>query len=157
MVVIEKLGVPVIADFYLCGPATFMNDLTAGLAAWGVDAKRVHTEIFGPRESITPGVIDATARPPHPPAASVGPGPHVSFTRSGLTVAWDPRFQNLLELAEACDVPVRWSCRTGVCHTCETSLVSGTVSYRPEPLQSPADGYVLICCCQPEEELVVDL
>ena len=155
--VIEKLGVPVHADFYLCGPTTFLSDLTAGLQAWGVDATRVHSEIFGPGASITPGVVDATARPPHPPAGSAGRGPRVSFARSGLTVAWDPRFQNLLELAEACDVPVRWSCRTGVCHTCETSLVSGTVRYRPEPLQAPANGNVLICCCQPEEELVVDL
>jgi ferredoxin-NADP reductase len=155
--VIEKLGVPRSADFYLCGPAAFLRDLTAGLAAWGIDAKRVHTEIFGPGESTTPGVINATARPPHPPAAPAGPGPRVSFARSGLSVAWDPEFQSLLELAEACDVPVRWSCRTGVCHTCESGLISGTVSYRPEPLQAPTDGNVLICCCQPTEEVIVDL
>jgi ferredoxin-NADP reductase/MOSC domain-containing protein YiiM len=154
---IEKLGVPRTADFYLCGPATFLRDLTAGLTAWGVGANHVHTEIFGTAPSITPGVIAAPARPPHPPAASAGSGPSISFARSGLTVAWDPKFQSLLELAEACDVPVRWSCRTGVCHTCETSLISGTVSYHPDPLQPPADGHILICCCQPEQELVVDL
>jgi ferredoxin len=81
----------------------------------------------------------------------------VSFARSGLAVAWNAKYQSLLELAEACDVPVRWSCRTGVCHTCESGLISGKVSYQPEPLEPPADGKVLICCAQPREEVVVDL
>jgi ferredoxin-NADP reductase/MOSC domain-containing protein YiiM len=154
---IEKLGVPRTADFYLCGPTTFIGDLTASLVALGVNAARVHAETFGPSGSMTPGVIGAPARPPHPPAAPAGLGPLVSFARSGLTVAWDKRFQSLLELAEACDVPVRWACRTGVCHTCETSLISGTVHYQFEPLQAAADGHILICCCQPNDELVVDL
>jgi ferredoxin len=157
MAAIEKLGVPRTADFYLCGPTTFTDDLTAGLVVWGVDAARVHSETFGPGGSMTPGVIGASARPPHPPATSGGLGPSVSFARSGLTVPWDKSFQSLLELAEACDVPVRWACRTGVCHTCETSLISGTVNYQTEPLQAPVDGHVLICCCQPKDELVVDL
>jgi ferredoxin-NADP reductase/MOSC domain-containing protein YiiM len=154
---IEKIGLPRGADFYLCGPAKFISDLTTGLAAWGAEATRVHTEIFGPGESMTPGISGAPTRPPHQPAPSGGLGPRISFARSGLTVAWDTRFQSLLELAEACDVPVRWSCRTGVCHSCETSLISGTVNYRPEPLQAPAEGQVLICCCQPKDDLVVDL
>ncbi len=47
-----------------------------------------------------------------------------------------------LGLAEACDVPVRWSCRTGVCHTCETGLVAGSVIYNPDPVDAPADGNV---------------
>jgi ferredoxin len=87
----------------------------------------------------------------------VGAGPQVSFARSGLTVQWDAKYQSLLELAEACDVPVRWSCRTGVCHNCESGLISGTVSYRPDPLERPATGDVLICCSQPQEDVVIDL
>jgi len=157
MAVIEQLGVPRGADFYLCGPSTFLHDLTGGLVAWGVSADRVHTEIFGPGDPITPGVAAVATRPPHQPAGPVGAGPRVSFARSGIAVAWDPKYQSLLELAEACDVPVRWSCRTGVCHTCESGLISGAVSYQPEPLQAPAEGNVLICCCQPQEEVVVDL
>jgi ferredoxin len=117
----------------------------------------VHTEVFGPGEPITPGVAAVASRPPHQPSGSAGSGPPLTFARSGLTVAWDAKYQSLLELAEACDVPVRWSCRTGVCHTCESGLISGTVSYRPDPLQAPADGNVLICCCQPREEIVLDL
>jgi ferredoxin len=74
----------------------------------------------------------------------------VTFTRSGLSVPWDSRFNSLLELAEACDVPVKWSCRTGVCHYCETALVGGTVRYSPAPLDPPGKERVLICCATPE-------
>ena len=81
----------------------------------------------------------------------------VSFARSGLNVRWGSSFQNLLELAEACDVPVRWACRTGVCHTCETGLVAGKVGYLPDPIDAPAEGNMLICCARPEGDVVVDL
>jgi ferredoxin-NADP reductase/MOSC domain-containing protein YiiM/ferredoxin len=155
--VLEKLGVPRDADFYLCGPAAFLSDLSAGLAAWGISDDRVHTEIFGPGKPITPGVVDAPHALPHLPAGAVGPGPRVSFARSGLNVCWDPKFPSVLDLAEACDVPVRWSCRTGVCHTCESGLISGSVSYQPEPLESPAQGNLLICCSRPQGDVVIDL
>ena len=134
-----------------------MSDLTAGLAAWGIAASRIRTEIFGPGPSNAPGVAASPRGSPHSPAGSLGAGPLVSFARSGLNVRWGPAFQSLLELAEACDVPVRWSCRTGVCHTCETGLVVGTVGYRPDPVDAPADGNVLICCSQPDGDIVIDL
>ena len=155
--VLDELGVPRNADFYLCGPAAFLQDLSAGLAAWGVAGDHVHMEIFGPGKSMTPGISDAPKRPTHAPAGPIGHGPQVSFARSGLTVRWDENYQSLLELAEACDVPVRWSCRTGVCHNCESGLVSGAVSYQPEPLDPPAAGDLLICCSQPQEDVVIDL
>jgi ferredoxin-NADP reductase len=157
MRVLEALGVPLNGDFYICGPSAFMRDLTAGLATLGVAPDRIHTEMFGAGPSMTPGVAAAPVRPPHLPEGPAGAGPQISFARSGLNVRWDPAFQNLLELAEACDVPVRWSCRTGVCHNCESGLVAGTVSYRPAPVDAPADGNVLICCAQPEGDVVLDL
>jgi ferredoxin len=52
---------------------------------------------------------------------------------------------------------VRWSCRIGVCHTCETAVISGTVRYAPAPVDDPADGDALICCSQPRDDLVLDL
>jgi ferredoxin-NADP reductase/MOSC domain-containing protein YiiM len=154
---LEKLGVPRDADFYLCGPAAFMEDLSAGLAALGVSDDRVHTEIFGPGKPITPGVVASSHAPPHPPQGPPGPGPHISFARSGLNVCWDSKFSNLLDFAEACDVPVRWACRTGVCHTCESGLISGNINYEPEPLEPPGPGNLLICCSQPEDDVVIDL
>jgi ferredoxin-NADP reductase len=154
---IEELGAPRDADFYLCGPSAFMNDLAVELGSWGVAANRIHTEIFGSTPPRTPGIAAAPRRPPHQPAGSAGVGPLVSFARSGLNVRWAPAFQSLLELAEACDVPVRWACRTGVCHTCETGLINGAVGYRPEPVEPPAEGNLLICCSQPQGDIALDL
>jgi ferredoxin len=155
--VLHQLDLPRNGDFYICGPSTFMSDLGAGLAALGVTPDHIHTEIFGAGPSITPGIAAAPRRPPHLPAGLPAAGALVSFARSGLNVRWGPTFHSLLELAEACDVPVRWSCRTGVCHTCETGLVAGKVGYRPDPIDAPADGNVLICCSQPEGDIVIDL
>ena len=156
--VLDELGIPRDGDFYLCGPTSFLRDLRTGLAASGVAAERVHSETFSGGESTTPGVVAAAARPPHPPAGNPGTGPLVSFARSGVAVRWQPSaYQSLLELAEACDVPVRWSCRTGVCHNCESGLISGPVAYQPDPLDPPADGNLLICCSQPRGDVVIDI
>ena len=155
---LEQLGVPRDGDFYLCGPSSFLTDLRTALAAWGVPPSRIHSEIFSGGPSLTPGVVGAAARSPHPPAGAPGTGALVTFARSGLSVRWRPsQDQSLLELAEACDVPVRWSCRTGVCHNCESGLISGSVGYEPAPLDTPAEGNVLICCSRPEGDVVIDI
>src|SRR6266568_3653871 len=154
---LAALDLPRAADAYICGPAAFMAEVSAALVGLGVVGSRVHTEIFGAAPSQTPGIAPAAARPPHLPPGEPGDGPQVAFARSGLTVRWDRGHASLLELAEACHVPVRWSCRTGVCHTCETGLLSGTVSYAPDPVDDPADGSALICCSQPRGDLVLDM
>jgi ferredoxin-NADP reductase/MOSC domain-containing protein YiiM len=153
---LERIGVSRNSDFYLCGPASFLQNMRDGLGGWGVPAGNVHTEIFGSHEAITPGMAQV-AHNPHPPQGVPGSGPPVSFARSGITAAWDPKFKSLLELAEACDVPVRWSCRTGVCHTCMTGLIAGSIVYNPEPLERPAPGNVLVCCSQPNADVTLDL
>jgi ferredoxin-NADP reductase/MOSC domain-containing protein YiiM len=153
---LERIGVSQGSDFYLCGPSSFLQNMRDGLRNWCVLAGNVHTEIFGSLEAITPGMaqVDHT---PHLPQGPPGSGPPVSFARSGITAAWDPKFGSLLELAEACDVPVRWSCRTGVCHTCMTGLIGGSIMYNPEPLENPAPGNVLVCCSQPNAGVTLDL
>ncbi|MGA2096473.1 MAG: MOSC and FAD-binding oxidoreductase domain-containing protein [Candidatus Acidiferrum sp.] len=155
--VLKQWGVPQEADFYLCGPNEFLSSLTAALREWGVSAHQVFTEIFGAGAARTPGIHNARTRSPHQPEGPAGPGHQVSFTRSGLNVAWRSNWHSLLELAEACDVPVRWACRTGVCHNCESGLISGAVDYQPEPLEPPADGNVLICCSRPRGDIEIDL
>ena len=59
--------------------------------------------------------------------------------------------------AYAWEVPTRWSCRTGVCHTCITALLSGDITYAPAPLEPPADGQLLICCARPGTDIFVDM
>jgi ferredoxin-NADP reductase len=154
---LDRLGVIRDADFYLCGPPSFLKQLTEGLKTWGADSTRIYLEVFGQEAPITPGIAQLSRPPVHAPAGEPGIGPQVSFTRSGLTVPWNSRFSSLLDFAEACDVPVQWSCRTGVCHTCECGLVGGTVQYEPDPLEPPATGNLLICCSRPSGDVEIDL
>lgn len=151
-------GIPTQADVYLCGPARFMVDMKAALTNLGFARRQIHTEIFNGLESMNPGIVGDAIRAPHLPENHGATGPIVSFARSGIDVHWDGvAYQNILELAEACDVPVRWACRTGVCHNCESGLVSGSIAYSPEPIDKPADGNLLICCSQPVGDTVIDL
>src|SRR4051812_13884761 len=126
-----------------------MDDGRDALLALGPPRGETHAEAFGAARA-------AGAAAPHLPADPPATGHAVAFARSSLTVRFDDRWGNLLELAEACDVPAAWSCRTGVCHRCETGLVAGAVSYDPEPLDRPPAGSVLLCCARPEGDVALD-
>ncbi|OBH86339.1 sulfurase [Mycobacterium scrofulaceum] len=155
---IAALGIPASATAYLCGPTQFMSDMRDALAAGGLAPERIHSELFGALPPINPGVVDDTPRnAPHPPAGLPGTGPPITFARSGLTVTWSSAYGSILELAEACDVPTRFSCRSGVCHLCVTGVVAGRTAYVQQPLEPPEQGTVLICSAAPETELVLDL
>jgi ferredoxin-NADP reductase len=154
---IAALGLPTDATAYLCGPTAFMNDIRDALTAAGVDPAHIHTELFGALPPINPGVVGEPPKRPHPPEGVPGSGPRITFARTGLSVNWAPGFHTLLELAEACDVPTRYSCRSGVCHTCVTPVIEGTTDYSQPPLEEPADGTVLLCTATPHTDLVLDL
>ena len=151
------LDVPASASAYVCGPASFMTDMQEALTAIGADPARIHTELFGALPPVNPGLIGQTRRPPHAPTGPPGTGPLVTFARSGISAPFAASRRSVLDLADACDVPTRWACRTGVCHTCTTPLLSGDVTYSPDPLEPPADGEVLICCAQPRTDIVLDM
>ena len=157
LAVLEQAGVPVDADHYLCGPDAFMRAMGAALTARGVPPERVATEAFGAVAVHRSGIVGDGDRPPHLPDGPPGTGPTVSFVRSGLDVPWDDRWPSLLDLAEACDVPVGFGCRIGVCHNCESGLLAGDVAYDTAPLEPPADGRVLVCCTRPASALTLDL
>jgi ferredoxin-NADP reductase/MOSC domain-containing protein YiiM len=151
------LAIPADASAYICGPTSFMTDMRNALTALGVEADAIHTELFGALTAINPGLTGQHARPPHQPPGPPGTGPLVTFARSGMSTRFGDGWRSVLDLADACDVPTRWSCRTGVCHTCVTPLMSGDISYSPEPLEPPAAGDVLICCAQPRNDIVLDM
>jgi ferredoxin-NADP reductase/MOSC domain-containing protein YiiM/ferredoxin len=154
---LSTLELPQDADFYVCGPDAFMRAAGAALTARGVAPERVATEAFGAVAVHRSGIVNGDARPPHPPDGAPGTGPAITFVRSSLTIPWDERFGNLLDFAEACDVPVGFGCRNGVCHNCESGLLSGAVNYDPDPLEPPDDGRILVCCSRPQSELTLDL
>ncbi|MFI7068154.1 MOSC domain-containing protein [Kribbella sp. NPDC050124] len=137
---------------FLCGPPGFMAEVSGMLQRLGIDAEDVRTETFG---TISAHIV---LRHPHEPSPPAVGGPQVSFARSRISAGFDSaRWRSLLDLAEECDVPVTWSCRTGVCHRCETAVVAGNVTYQPEPLDLPAPGNTLLCCARPTSDLTLDL
>src|SRR3954447_18756944 len=155
--VLDGAGVPADADCYLCGPDAFMRAMGAALAARGTPPDRVATEAFGAVAVAASGIVKAGDREPHVPDGPPGTGPVVTFSRSNVAVAWDDRFGSLLDFAEACDVPVGFGCRIGVCHNCESGLLAGDVAYTTDPLEPPPEGRVLVCCSRPVGEVTLDL
>jgi len=153
---LARLGLPTDASVYLCGPARFMTDIRAALLELGFMPDRFHTEAFEARAAVNPGMVGDAVRAPHPPPTP-GDGPLVTFSRSRLSVSYDTGQRSLLEMAELCDVPTRFACRTGVCHTCSTSLLAGRVTYAPEPLEPPEAGEALLCCSRPVTDVVLDM
>ena len=151
------LGLPASAIAYVCGPASFMADMRQALAAVGINPANIHNELFGALPPVNPGLAGQTRESPHQPAGPPGTGPLVTFARSGLATRFPTGPRSVLDLAEACAIPTRWSCRTGVCHTCVTPLLSGQVRYRPDPLEPPTEGQVLVCCTQPATDIVLDM
>jgi ferredoxin-NADP reductase/MOSC domain-containing protein YiiM/ferredoxin len=154
---LTTLAIPADAEAYLCGPETFMTDMRAALTGLGVSPDRIHSELFGALGPINPGVTTGSEPRPHQPPGPPGTGPVITFTRSGLSAPWSPAYESLLALAEACDIRTRWSCRTGVCHTCTTQLISGDGEYSTTPLEPPEPGTILICCSRPTSEMILDL
>ena len=155
--VLQQLGVPRPGRLLPVWPAGVPSELHPGSRELGR-----HERATAPGGLWPGGIGDARNLQGSGSAAASAGGscryrPEVSFARSGLDVRWSPAYQSLLEFAEACDVPVKWSCRTGVCHTCECALIGGSVRYDPEPLEPPAEGNVLICCARPQAEVDLDL
>jgi len=154
---LERAGVPRDADYYVCGPDGFMRAIGAALAARGVAPERIATEVFGAVPAHRSGIVNAGDRAPHAPEGPPGDGPSITFSRSNLAVPWNDRYPSLLDLAEACDVPVGFGCRNGTCHNCESGLLSGEVTYQIEPLEPPPDDRILMCSTRPSSELTLDL
>jgi ferredoxin-NADP reductase/MOSC domain-containing protein YiiM/predicted pyridoxine 5'-phosphate oxidase superfamily flavin-nucleotide-binding protein len=144
-------------EFYLCGPAPFMKALYCGLLSLDVSEERIHYEFFGPAS-----VLKEDARPSGPaqvPSAEteLAGGIQVSFARSGVTAAWDPACESILELAERHGLNPDYSCRSGICQTCACPLAEGEVEYFEEPLDEPDPDSVLICCSRPKTSLVIEV
>ncbi|MFJ2985687.1 MULTISPECIES: pyridoxamine 5'-phosphate oxidase family protein [unclassified Pseudomonas] len=135
-------------DFYLCGPASFTQDVYEGLRGVNVPDRRIHAEAFGP-STLRRHTDDNQPTLQQPPAASE-PVP-VYFASSAKEARWVPQGGTLLELAEARGLSPDFSCRGGSCGTCKTKVVSGQVHYPNPPAELPENGTALICCAVPAQ------
>lgn len=152
-------------DFYLCGPSTFMQDMYTGLRALNITDDRIRFEAFGPAsvkrtQSAKPALSVTKPVAPRDPERSS----KVVFMRTQRDAQWSPEDGSLLDFAEANGVSVASNCRSGVCGTCATRVLSGDVTY-PVPCEGeiPA-GHALICSAIParmgsgeESAVVLDL
>ncbi len=136
-------------DFYLCGPPAFIEAMYAGLKALNIADARLHYEFFGPGTSLQRERPSSVAVQPIP--LDMEPVP-VRFARAGLSVLWNPTNGTLLELAEAAGLRPSYSCRSGICQTCTTKLIAGSVAYREPPMSPPRTGEVLLCCAYPQSQ-----
>ncbi|GLK90195.1 pyridoxamine 5'-phosphate oxidase family protein [Pseudomonas turukhanskensis] len=147
-------------DFYLCGPASFTQDIYDGLRQLNIPDARLHAEAFGPSTLRRQGDQQRATLVQPPPATVPVP---VYFANSAKEARWTPQSGSLLELAESRGLNPDFSCRGGSCGTCRTKRISGQVHYPNPPAELPEDDMVLICCAVPADSeggvqpLVLDL
>lgn len=135
-------------DFYLCGPAAFMQSLYDGLRALNVPDARIHAEAFGASSLARTGDAHARAdtQPASQPATKSVP---VIFVDSAKEARWNPGDGSLLEVAEQRGLAPEFGCRAGNCGTCRTRIVQGAVAYPTRPEFDVPQGEALICCAVP--------
>jgi ferredoxin-NADP reductase/predicted pyridoxine 5'-phosphate oxidase superfamily flavin-nucleotide-binding protein/ferredoxin len=134
-------------DFYLCGPASFMQDMYDGLRKLNVADQRIRFESFGPA-SVRRSAPALAAGAALEPAAPVNPV-EVHFVRSGVNATWDGTHGSLLDLAEASGVEAPSGCRSGLCGSCMVGLTAGEVDYTRACGTQPEPGQVLLCSTAP--------
>jgi hypothetical protein len=135
-------------DFYMCGPAGFMQSVYDGLRDLQVGDGRIHAETFGP--SGLARRQDEGA--PRAPARTVATDPsRVVFVRSAKEARWTPRAGTLLDLAESRGLTPAFSCRRGSCGSCAAKILQGAVAYDSPPTFDVSQGQALICCAKPAE------
>ena len=144
-------------DFYLCGPPPFMKSLYCGLLGLDVSEARIHYEFFGPAAVLKDEAGPCSGAPERSAEEELTGELQVTFARSGMTAAWDPDCETILDLAEKQGLSPPYSCRSGICHTCISEVVEGDVEYLEEPLDTPGPDHVLICCARPKSRLVIEL
>lgn len=154
-----KLAAPDLAErqVYCCGPDPFMKAARAMLLGAGLPEAAYHQESFdfatlaADQPEVAAEVVAAEAE------ASV-PSYSVTFTKLGQTV--EVRADQFV-LAAARDAGLRLpsSCTSGLCGTCKSKLVSGTVdmNHKGGIRQREIDnGFFLPCCSKPTSDLVVE-
>jgi ferredoxin-NADP reductase len=141
----EFAGVDVDADFYLCGPAPFMDLAERALLAHGVDAGQIFAERFTPAADETPsGPGSGGAAEKEGTVSIVLAGKRRSVPRhSGET---------LLESARRAGLVPPFSCESGNCGTCIAQVTEGEAKMRVNNAlddDEVTEGWVLTCQGEP--------
>ncbi|OCR00461.1 oxidoreductase [Oscillatoriales cyanobacterium USR001] len=140
------------AEYFLCGSPPFMDSIRTGLKQAGVPDSRVFFEMFTKASKAT---VEITSGSSPSPETVKSPGSEIVLSKSEKTFSWQGNADSLLEFLEANNVNPDYSCRQGICGTCECRLVEGEVEYQQTPTASVAEGSVLICIAKPKTTKVV--
>lgn len=124
---------------YVCGPASLIEFATASWESNGLLAQ-LHLERFNP---VRPARLDDLD------------GAVTTLARSGM-VAETRADDTILDAVERAGALVPSGCRTGVCHTCTTRIVSGCVRDVRDGRIHDAEAHVQICVAQPLTDVVLD-
>jgi ferredoxin-NADP reductase len=140
-------------EVFLCGPSPYMDAARAMLAGAGLDLARLHAESFD--------FAELAAESPAVAADAMGAAQarfSVEFTKSRRTIEVGAD-QFVLSAATARGLRLPSSCTQGLCGTCKSRLVSGTVqmSHQGGIRQREIDqGLILLCCSKPTSNLVIE-
>lgn len=142
----------VVDEWFLCGPAEMIETARAALFERGVDAGRIHRELFhvGPRP-IGRSAADV--------AEATGEAADVSILLDGRTSTFPLAAggQSILDATLAVRADAPYACKNGMCGTCRAKVVEGTVAmdhnYALEDDELAA-GFVLACQAHPGSDRV---
>ncbi|HYF89734.1 hybrid-cluster NAD(P)-dependent oxidoreductase [Azospirillum sp.] len=146
-------------EVYVCGPGPFMKAVRAFLEEGGFDMSRYHQESFNFEElSAELAAGEPTAQAAPPPEAPPSDGFRVEFAKTGKVFACPPDMA-LADAAASADIRVPTSCSRGLCGTCKTKLISGTVEMNHTGgirKREIDQGLILLCCSRPTSDLVIE-
>ncbi|MFK5734717.1 PDR/VanB family oxidoreductase [Pseudomonas urmiensis] len=137
-------GRPADTHFYCCGPTPMLDAFESACENLGY--AHAHIERFTAAEL--------------PPAEDAQDSYSVELSKSGKTLHIEPGLNLLDVLLEAgCDI--EYSCREGVCGSCETRVLEGDIDHRDGVLtkaERAANGSMMVCVsgCK-SRRLVLDL
>jgi ring-1,2-phenylacetyl-CoA epoxidase subunit PaaE len=135
-----------VAECFICGPGTMIEDVAGALRDCGIEPERIHGEHFtaGSGAGATAGAQMPGAGPP---TADIT---EVTLVMDGRRRSFTMRrnAETILDAAARAGLELPFSCRAGVCSTCRTKVVRGSVqmqeNYALEEWEL-REGYVLAC------------
>jgi 3-ketosteroid 9alpha-monooxygenase subunit B len=140
------VGTEADADFYVCGPAPFMDIVEDALALLHVPSERVFIERFA---------FAAAARLDEPPSTPAG-GDDADVGAESVVIVFNGtehavRYQageTFLETARRAGLRPPFSCESGSCATCMARVLEGEVTMRVNnalTAEEVTEGWVLTC------------
>ena len=137
------------AEYFLCGSPPFMEAIRGGLKQAGVPESHVFFEMFTKASKVDSDRASNEVADNHLEAAEI------IFAQAKQTILWQTDADSILDFAEANGLNPPYSCRQGICGTCECKILDGEVEYQTTPTATVKDGSVLICISKPRTAKVV--